>query len=370
MYVHTDDVLIIVEFKLRPLLKMSKKQRRSGKNYHFSTMMTVDVFPTQYSLLAAKAINELLMQQYGFHEMTCRLLIHNVSDTYILENAIAKYIFKIYRTAHRSLEEIKGEVALLNALQAGGAKVAFPIKDVHGGFIQAFNAAEGTRYGVLFSFAAGTVVPDMDEAQLTTLGKEMALVHEITAQLELAHERKEYNLQTMLLEPLASIKPAFKGLEEEYLFLETAAHQIIDKMKTFDLHSFGYGYCHYDFLPKNFHFQADGTLTFFDFDFAGKGHLINDLASFYAHYFLEVMFQKKTQEAADAEFQTFVAGYRSVRPISEQELLAIPYFGFAWWIFYFKFHHDNFEDWSNFFFTPRFIRERVGWLRKWMDWYV
>ncbi|ALL07154.1 hypothetical protein AQ505_17665 [Pedobacter sp. PACM 27299] len=332
-------------------------------------MIPADIFPTQYSMLSASALNVFLMQQYGFHDLTCRLLIHNVSDTYILENLCFKYIFKIYRTAHRSLTEIKGEVELLNTLKYGGAKVAFPIEDVHGEFIQSFNAAEGKRYGVLFAFAEGEVV-DMNEAHLTTLGKEMAVVHTLSEGLELAHKRKEYNIDTMLIEPLESIKPAFKGLEEEYAFLEEAVRLVIDKMKALDFNTFGYGYCHYDYLPKNFHFQADGTLTFFDFDFAGKGYLVNDLASLYAHYFLHVLFKKRSQEAADAEFQIFVEGYRTVRPISEEELRAIPYFGFAWWIFYFKFHHDHFEDWSNFFFTPRFIKERVGWLRKWMEWYL
>lgn len=332
-------------------------------------MITADIFPTQYSLLSASALNVFLIQQYGFHDLTCRLLIHNVSDTYILENAYSKYIFKIYRTAHRSLTEIKGEVELLNVLKSGGAKVAFPIEDVQGEFIQSFNAAEGKRYGVLFSFAEGEVV-DMNEAQLTTLGKEMAVVHALSEGLELENERKEYNINTMLIEPLESIKPAFKGMEEDYAFLKEEVQLLSEKIKALDLDTFGYGYCHYDYLPKNFHFQADGTLTFFDFDFAGKGYLVNDLASLYVHYFLHVLFKKRTQEAADAEFQTFVEAYRTIRPISEQELRAIPYFGFAWWIFYFKFHHDHFEDWSNFFFTPRFIKERVGWLRKWKEWYL
>lgn len=333
-------------------------------------MMTKDVFPTQYSLLAANAINEVLMKQYGFQEMTCRLLIHNVSDTYILEHPTSKYIFKIYRDAHRSLTEIKGEVELLLALKDGGAKVAFPVMDVHGEFIQAFQAAEGTRYGVLTSYAEGEVAVDMNEAQLDTFGRELAVVHQISTQLELENPRKEYNLQTLLLDPLETIKPAFKGLEEEYAFLEEAVHLVRAKMMALDLDSFGYGYCHYDLLPKNFHFQPDGALTFFDFDFAGKGYLVNDFASFYAHCFLQVLFQKRTQEAADAEFEVFVKAYRSVRPISEEELRAVPLFGFAWWLFYFKFHYDNFEDWSNFFFGPRFIKERVGWLRKWMEWYV
>ena len=174
----------------------------------------------------------------------------------------------------------------------------------------------------------------------------------------------------MLIDPLKKIKPAFKGLEDEYGYLERTAAQLIDKIKQFDLGSFGYGYCHYDFLPKNFHFQEDGSITFFDFDFAGKGYLVSDLASFYAYFFLQKLFNKVTQQEADRAFNVFIENYKKVRELSDQEVEAIPYFGAAWWIFYFGFHYDHFEDWSNFFFGPRFIKERVGWIKNWMESYI
>jgi Ser/Thr protein kinase RdoA (MazF antagonist) len=327
----------------------------------------MEVFPTQYSLLSASALKEKLEQQYGLNDIKCRLLIHNVGDTYILENADIKYIFKIYRDAHRSLDEIKGEVELLNLLHEGGAKVARPVKDLKGSYIQDFNAAEGIRHGLMFTYAEGEVKQEMNDAQLATLGREMARIHEVTARTELSHGRPEFNIQTTLKEPLIRIKPAFTGLETEYDYLIQASEAVIKKMESFDLTSFGYGYCHYDFLPKNFHFDEGGEITFFDFDFAGKGHFVNDLASFYAHFFLMVLQQKMTQEEADRAFGVFIAAYQRVRPISQSELEALPYFGFTWWIFYFGFHYDNFEDWSNFFFGPRFIKERVGLIKKWTD---
>lgn len=330
----------------------------------------MNIFPTQYSLLSAQALKNVIEQKYGFHEMSCRLLIHNVSDTYMLENQTSRYIFKIYRDAHRKLDEIKGELELLNILQEGGAKVAHPLKDLEGNEIQSFNAAEGIRYGVLFSYAYGEVVADMNEEQLAFVGTEMAKIHQITENLELSYPRGEFSLNSMLTIPMETIKPAFIGLDEEYAYLRKAVHIVSKKIEQMDLSSFGYGYCHYDFLPKNFHFQKDGTLTFFDFDFAGKGHFVNDLASFYAHYFLQVLFNRMTQEEADRAFQVFITSYRKIRPLSEAEINAIPYFGFAWWIFYFRFHYDHFEDWSNFFFGPKFIKERVGWIKKWMDWYI
>jgi len=38
------------------------------------------------------------------------------------------------------------------------------------------------------------------------------------------------------------------------------------KLAQLDVSAFSTGYCHFDFLPKNFHFDGD-SVTFFDFDF-------------------------------------------------------------------------------------------------------
>src|ERR1700749_1784803 len=100
----------------------------------------MEIFPTQYSVLSSTALNNYISEVYDLKNITCRLLIHNVSDTYLLESAAEKYIFKIYRDAHRKLKEIKGEVDLLLMLKSRGAKVSYPLADLAGRNIQAFNA--------------------------------------------------------------------------------------------------------------------------------------------------------------------------------------------------------------------------------------
>lgn len=328
------------------------------------------IFPTQYSTLSAVALKDFLSEKYGLDAINCKLLIHNVSDTYLLETEQDKYIFKIYRDAHRKLEEIQAEVELLDIYQVKGAKVSYPIKATDGAQIQSFNAAEGTRYGVLFTFAKGEVVQDLGDQHLKTIGREMALVHQISSTITLKYPRKEFTIDMMLLQPLVVFKPAFEGLEEEYTYLTTSVAKVVAEIEKLDLSKFSYGYCHYDFLPKNFHFENESTLTFFDFDFAGKGHLINDISSFYVHYFMEVLSGKLTQQEADRAFAVFVESYRTIKPLSDEELKAIPYFGFAFWIFYLRFQYENFDDWSSVFFGPKYLKLRVGVIKQWMNWYV
>ncbi len=136
----------------------------------------------------------------------------------------------------------------------------------------------------------------MNDQQLEVLGKEMAKVHSLSAVIKLSFKRKEFSIDTMLTGPLERIKPAFKGLEPEYEYLTATARLVQDRIAGLALESFGYGYCHYDFLPKNFHFNDRNEITFFDF--AGQGYFVIDLASLYAHYFLLVSQQKISQQEA------------------------------------------------------------------------
>ena len=329
----------------------------------------MDIFPAQYSTLSAAALKTFIEKVYGFELITCRLLVRNVSDTYILESPETKFIFKIYRTHYRSFDEIKGEVELLNLLKANGAPVSYPIPDLNGAQVQLFNAAEGTRHGVLFSFAIGKVVPDPDEQQLKMIGKNIALMHNITSGCILPFERIVYNTETTLNRPLQIIKHRFADLPDEYNDLCDLAKKVIHKLNQFETSGFSVGYCHYDLLSKNFHFDEANHITFFDFDWMGNGYLANDLMTFRVQLFFLAHLNMITQEEADERFMVFVDAYRDQRPFSKQEQEAIPYLGIMFWIFAFGFYEDNFDDFSNTFLGPRFIKDRVALIKKWAGWY-
>src|SRR5260221_8371875 len=123
------------------------------------------VFPAQYSTLSSIALQKHITNSYKLTVTRCKYLLRGVSDTYVVYTDADKFIFKVYRSCHRSFNEIESEIELLNRLKTGGVKVAWPVSDNNGGFIQRFNAAEGDRFGVLFIFAPGKTIPlpvDMD----------------------------------------------------------------------------------------------------------------------------------------------------------------------------------------------------------------
>jgi Ser/Thr protein kinase RdoA (MazF antagonist) len=325
----------------------------------------MSIFPTQYSTLSTAALQEYLRKAYNLQLFTCRLLMRNVSDTYLLERGPYRYIFKIYRDNHRKREEILAEAELLEALKANDCPVAAPVKDTQGNTLQTFNAAEGTRYGMLFEYAQGTVVHNLTPSQLQTIGREMANIHNVTSRLQLSHERRAYNNNTTLSGPLQTIAPYFKELPEEYAWLQHTARTAINRLYAFNTTLFSYGYCHYDFLPKNFHINEFDEVTFFDFDFAGKGFLINDVMTVLVHFFLHMHMSQITAEQASKDFNTFLSAYHAVRPVTNEELQAIPYLGVAFWLFYLEFACLHFEDWSSTFLNNRYLKDRVVLIKKW-----
>lgn len=260
-----------------------------------------------------------------------------------------------------------GELELLNILKEKGAAVSHPISDLEGERLQLLNAPEGARPGVLYSYAPGRSIYDFSDEQLRRIGHEMARVHNITSAITLSYEREEYDIQRLLIKPLQTVAPAFKDLPGGYAYLEETAEKVMKVLASFNTSAFSYGYCHYDFLPKNFHFDEQNNVTFFDFDFTGKGWLANDAASFFIHFFIHTALNKITPEEAQRCYSVFIAAYRELRSFSEEELAAVPYLGFIFWIFYLGFQYENFDDWSNAFFTTNYLKDRVGVIKKYAD---
>jgi Ser/Thr protein kinase RdoA (MazF antagonist) len=324
------------------------------------------IFPTTYSTLCATALASFLSEQYELGTTQCRFIVRGVGDTYLVETPASRFVLRLYRSSHRSLSDIQAETSLLTALQEAGVSVSYPIADKAGNKIQSFAAAEGLRYGVLFSYAAGQSVNILNEQQLRSLGHEMARFHNVSATIQLTESRWIFDLNTTLFEPLYKTKDAFAEDPEGYTWLENAAKLVQEKLSALDTTTFSTGYCHFDFLPKNFHFDQDNNITLFDFDFFGHGWLINDLMSFKQHLSLDVYFNRLTQEAADSSFATFLQAYREYRAVSEEELRAIPWLNLGFWLFYMGFHttHDQFYP---FVFQPAHLKLRTGLIRQLME---
>lgn len=327
----------------------------------------MNLFPTQYSTLSSTALNQRIKEAYNIDNITTKLLLRGVSDTYQVSDRIPKYIFKIYRNCHRTIDEIQGEVELLNILRKNNAKVSFPIPDIEDNYIQKFKTGEGSRYGVLFSYAEGKASNDLTEHQIRIVGQEMAFNHNITSTIKLNHNRPEYNVFSTLYKPLEILNPAFDeyNFDTGYEYLKLISEKTIKTLKLIDTTGFNYGYCHYDYLPKNFHFNDKDEFTLFDFDFAGNGYLVNDLMSFQVHYFFQILYGGMSKDDSNNCMKIFIDAYREKREISSQELEAIPFLGVMFWFYYLAIQYNGYDDFSNNYFNLTYLKKWVNWIKQW-----
>ena len=140
-------------------------------------------FPASYSTLAANPLGVLISTKYAWRNVQCRPLLRGVSDTYSLTSSAGNFVLRVYRNGHRTLSQINAEVEFLLALKNSGVSVSYPLPDRDGHHVFSRDAPEGTRHGVVFTHAPGTVCSAPNDRQLKSLGREMAKLHSVSTSL-------------------------------------------------------------------------------------------------------------------------------------------------------------------------------------------
>ncbi|NSL86422.1 phosphotransferase [Chitinophaga sp. Mgbs1] len=325
------------------------------------------IFPVQFSTLRMDALQQYVHEKYDLAGFSWHYIQRGASgDAYRLEKDNTRFFFKVYRHNHRSPEEIKAEIQLLDILQQQGANVVYALKDNTGNTIQTFAAPEGERCAVLFTFAAGARAGiTLTDEQLAAIGVVMARNHLITQDLQLAYPRPEYNIHTTVHEPLRVLQAALTGYgcTTEYRQLADTAPLVLEKLAKLCPEQFSTGYCHFDYFPHNYYFRDDNTVTLFDFDFSGKGYLVYDIATLFAHYEIVMYLQRITPEEGRRAMELLLASYRKIKPLPAAEEAAIPLLAWMLLLFYLQFQHESYEYYSHTYFNRKFIQDRVAFMQ-------
>ncbi|MBL4675230.1 MAG: phosphotransferase [Mucilaginibacter sp.] len=165
----------------------------------------MQVFPVISSTISADALIQFVKDAYGFDgSITCRLLKTGINHSYLINAGEQKFVFRIYSLDWRSKAEIEEEIRLLALLKDGGIPISYAIPCTDGSYIQALNAPEGVRYGVLFSFAEGEKILNLSAGVHYTIGRTMAQMHQLTEGLSL--KRITYTANVMLQQSLEQLQ--------------------------------------------------------------------------------------------------------------------------------------------------------------------
>lgn len=315
--------------------------------------MTIDsLFPASHSILSETVLDSFLVDRYSLHTAyQCRLLKSWINDTYLLSDGRQSYIFRVYTHAWRSKVEVAEELRFILSLKEAGLSVSYPLEDREGQLIQRFQAIEGERFGVLFSFAEGNKKLDLTLEDHQSIGGFMGQMHLVTESLVL--DRVTYDRVQLLERPFEYIQTQLDVGSDSGQFLQRLKTYLNHQLEQIERSACRKGSVHLDLWSDNLHFESDGRITLFDFDFCGNGYLGMDIA----YYSMMLYAMTPDMAAYHEKLNAFYDGYRQSTNFSVAEANHFPVWAASLYFFYLGVQCQRF---SAVFATPAYVESFIG----------
>lgn len=316
-------------------------------------MLTIEA---SYSTLCSSELLAKVVPQYDMPTpTTCEFWYRGLNDTYKISTEKESFVLRVYRQAWRSRSEIDFELEALLYLQQTGAHVAAPVARKEGGFVTSILAPEGQRYVIITQYAPGNVLRFDDAEDAVIFGQAAADIHCRSSGFRPASSRYQLDLNHLLTEPLANVKPYLAHRPADWQFLNELAAKIFNLVKSVGPDKLDYGFCHGDFHGENAH-ESEGTVTHFDFDCCGFGWRIYDIATF--------KWVTRLLEKEEQLWSSFLQGYQSKREISDLDLSLIEPFVAIRDIWLLGVHAENARDFAKGRLNDRYMDFHLDFLRK------
>lgn len=312
--------------------------------------------PIVYSTIAAAAIGAFAANEWALGALrTCRLLHRSLNDSYLVETAAGAFVLRLSRARWRSRDQLAAELAALDHLLARGIAVAQPVPRPDGARIVTLASPEGERHAVLFRRAGGvwaSAAPS-DSAQF---GAAVAALHAASADLSADPRRAVLDLDTLLTQPLAAMRPFLDHRPADRGALDGFARRLRHRLAALPLDALDHGFCHGDLYEENA-LVGEEAVTLVDFDCSGMGWRAYDLAVF--------RWRWGEEAASEAAWAAFREGYLARRPLAALDLAAVPLFVPLRAIWLRGLHCMTAEDWGvawlNEPYWDRFFARLAAW---------
>lgn len=316
-------------------------------------------FPATYSILSAAEIAVRVLPGFDIGAIsTCQFFIGGFNDTYrITTEEGVTYYMRVYRAPWRTLPDILYEIEVLNHLAHKEFPAIRPLPFQDGKFYCELNAPEGLRYAVLFSEASGKLISYDHEPEKVAFqyGQAVTGLHNAVADFACMHQRFHIDLTLLVEDPLRNIAPFLSHRPDQWTYLQNFARDLLRRIEGLPESKLEQGFCHGDLQGYHANISRDGTLTFFDFDCGGFGYRAYDLTVF------RWCSRLKNQEAV--WWEPYLKGYRSVRPIADLDVQAVPLFVATRYIWHMGVHTQNSPDWGREWLNDEYFDEKLNYLR-------
>jgi Ser/Thr protein kinase RdoA (MazF antagonist) len=275
--------------------------------------------PIIYSTLSMEGVKELVHRHYDLDgPLECTFVSRSVSDTYRLSTPGRRFALKVYRTNWRTREDIGWEIATLAHMNARGVEVAMPVPRRDGDLITAVCAPEGPRSAVLFHWARGHAPKYTNAEHALQYGRLLGKLHTAGDGVPPNTLRPPMDMTYLLEKPLVSIRTRSSDLPAVSLKLAGLEGRIRARAQQAERElRDDWGFCHGDVWTNNA--RIDGQhIVLFDFDFAGSGWHVFDLASY--------RWDARRKGLEAIAWQPFIEGYLQIRPNEANSLKFIGLF--------------------------------------------
>ncbi|MBN1583925.1 MAG: phosphotransferase [Anaerolineae bacterium] len=280
--------------------------------------------PTKHSILDEDALGAWLVSQYALNgAATCRFFRQSMSDVYLVESTGATFFFKVYMHGRHTRNEIEAELEFLDDLRSHHIAVASPIENGRGGYLNAFDAPEGTRYGILFAAATGIEPQETNPQHSRQFGRLAARIHRCADERGKPYRRWHLDETRLIRDPIAGMRPYLGHRMADWADLSQFGEELIA-----ELHALlpktapEYGVCHGDLHAGNARFDARGELVLFDLDSFGYGWRALDIGVYVVSTdWLDLSREGKAAKARVLD--AFLEGYHEERTLTRDELAAV-----------------------------------------------
>jgi len=296
--------------------------------------------PALYATISAGTIAELAEAAYDIGPLTFACLLHRgINDTYELRGADGRrHIARLSGRRYRGPANLAYETALLTQLKQRGAPVAAPRRDRSGALWRDVEASDGPRGLALYEFVEGraplrdlirTGTPDEATREgLGLLGAALATIHMNAEDYAGPPSRYRADAEHLIAGPLAQLSAA-PAIDDATRAGFAAIAEALTKRLDGAAPALSRVHCHGDAHFGNALLQGEAGAArracWFDFDDAAPGWPAYDLATF-LWAMLRHTRSHELNPTSGAIWGSFLAGYRSVRPLADADHGAIGLF--------------------------------------------